>query len=158
MTSRRLSLTSALRLQTSLCVFYFGGVCFITAGPITNLKLFAWGGFEREFEFERWNSVRGFAIQYEACHSVREPVLVLSVFSLINRCQADQCGSGRGDTHSQISLEVTNCQLSLHSARVLADAPSPSRARAPHALCPYVVPCTSAPRGPVCVLQYLPRA
>ena len=49
-------------------------------------------------------------------------------------CPADQCGSvsgfwrcrvsrgqegsGRGDTHSQISLEVTNCQLSLHAARV----------------------------------------
>jgi hypothetical protein len=24
------------------------------------------------YEFERWNSVRGFAIQYKACHSVRD--------------------------------------------------------------------------------------
>ena len=36
------------------------------------------------------------------------------------RCRVSrgQEGSGRGDTHSQISLEVTNCQLSLHAARV----------------------------------------
>ena len=70
------------------------------------------------------------------------------------RCRVSrgQEGSGRGDTHSQISLEVTNCQLSLHAARVPGRRP----VTVARALRPYAVPCTSAPRGPVCVLQCLP--
>jgi len=115
-----------------------------------------------EFKYEVLQFSTRLAILYETCFGfvVAQQTSAVCQWVLSLPCQQGargevsrgQEGSGRGDTHSQISLEVTNCQLSLHAARVPGRRP----VTVARALRPYAVPCTSAPRGPVCVLQCLP--
>jgi hypothetical protein len=65
------------------------------------------------------------------------------------RVSEGQVCSGRGSAPSQISREVTNCSLSLHCRpRPWQTLLHRSRARAPHALRPYAVPCVSAAPRP----------